>query len=312
MGTFVSKFVTMVRVVVKSRSGRQLGEYSATSVDELKASIHADHPKYYPSRQRLTVGPKGPEQLVLRDGDSMDAVESDAVVDMKDLGPQIGYRTVFLVEYGGPLLIHLFFYLYAAPLYRMLGFLGPDEAAPEMSLVQKAAAFCAVFHYAKRELETVFIHRFSNGTMPIFNIFRNSAHYWITGGIFIAFPIYNPAYAHDEYNPTVVYISIALFLIAQAGNFQSHVILRNLRAPGSRERKIPYGGAFTLVSCPNYFFEVMAWVAYTLLTQSICVLIFAIMGAGQMMQWADQKHRKYHKEFPNYPKNRTRMFPFVF
>ena len=86
----------------------------------------------------------------------------------------------------------------------------------------------------------------------------------------------------------------------------------NLRPPGTKERKIPYGGMFEMVSCPNYMFESLAWAAYFALTQSWCVVIFWIMGTGQMMQWANDKHRRYKKDFPNYPKNRTRMFPFVY
>ena len=37
-------------------------------------------------------------------------------------------------------------------------------------------------HYLKREFETIFIHRFSNATMPFLNVFKNSTHYWILLG----------------------------------------------------------------------------------------------------------------------------------
>jgi very-long-chain enoyl-CoA reductase len=44
--------------------------------------------------------------------------------------------------------------------------------------------------------------------------------------------------------------------------------LRNLRPPGTRVRAIPYGYGFDLVSCPNYFFEFIAWTAICFLTTS--------------------------------------------
>lgn len=45
--------------------------------------------------------------------------------------------------------------------------------------------------------------------------------------------------------------------------------LRGLRPPGTRTRAIPYGYGFSLVSCPNYFFEVMGWVVIAVMTNSI-------------------------------------------
>jgi len=49
-------------------------------------------------------------------------------------------------------------------------------------------------HYIKRELETLFVHRFSNETMPFMNVFKNSAHYWIIMGIGTMYFFLSPDY----------------------------------------------------------------------------------------------------------------------
>ena len=53
----------------------------------------------------------------------------------------------------------------------------------------------------------------------------------------------------------------------QVSNLITHLNLRSLRPAGTKTRQIPRGYGFNLVSCPNYFFESIVWVAFTALTQ---------------------------------------------
>jgi len=98
--------------------------------------------------------------------------------------------------------------------------------------------------------------------MPIFNIFKNSSHYWGLSGLLLGGAIYGPWSSASKLANTIqdrdsfLIGCTAVWVLAQVGNLISHVILKNLRPAGSRVRKIPRGFAFELVSCPNYFFEV--------------------------------------------------------
>eukprot|EP00063_Salmo_salar_P063534 XP_014038369.1 PREDICTED: very-long-chain enoyl-CoA reductase-like [Salmo salar] len=121
---------------------------------------------------------------------------------------------------------------------------------------------CHSFHYLKRLLETLFVHRFSHGTMPLRNIFKNCTYYWGFAAwmaYYINHPLYTPPTIYGEQQ---VRIALIIFLFCQVGNFSIHIALRNLRPPGSKTRKIPYPTKnpftwiFLLVSCPNYTYEV--------------------------------------------------------
>jgi steroid 5-alpha reductase family enzyme len=46
-------------------------------------------------------------------------------------------------------------------------------------------------------------------------------------------------------------------------------MLRSLRPAGSRKRVVPYGFGFNLVTAPNYFFEIIAWVSIFMMTGSL-------------------------------------------
>ncbi|KAI6186157.1 Very-long-chain enoyl-CoA reductase [Aphelenchoides besseyi] len=228
----------------------------------------------------------------------------------RNLGPQIAWKTVFLLEYAGPLFVYPLFYLRPSFVY------GSAANRPIHQAVT-LALICHSFHYAKRLYETQFVHRFSNGTMPVRNLFKNCSYYWGFAA-FISYFINHPLFTPPTLGALQLYGGVLAFVVCELGNLSIHLLLRDLRPAGSKERKIPYPNSnpltqlFNFVSCPNYTYEVGSWIAFSVFTQSLPALLFTTAGFIQMKIWAAGKHRNYKKEFPDYPKDRKPIVPFVY
>lgn len=299
--------------VVHARSGKKLGTvtdvFETSTIADVKRQYHQRNPKLYPDRQSYRSEPKGRS---LKDDDTLGSLnlEDGSKLFFKDLGPQVGWTTVFLTEYAGPLVIYLLFYIRPALIY------GVEAAAKERHAVVSIAAFCWTFHYAKRLLETLFVHRFSHATMPIKNIFINSIYYWGFAA-YVAYYINHPLYTPPGMGDVQIYGGLAGFLISELGNLSIHVSLRNLRPPGTKERRIPYPSSnpltqlFSFVSCPNYTYEACAWISFSVMTQCVPALLFTMAGTYQMTMWAMGKHRNYKREFTQYPRGRKSIIPFL-
>jgi len=134
-------------------------------------------------------------------------------------------------------------------------------------------------HYAKRLLETLFVHRFSHATMPLRNLFKNCSYYWLFT-MYVAYHTNHPLYTA----PSALQFNIgaATFVLCELGNLSIHLALRNLRPPGSTVRKIPmptenpFTALFKLVSCPNYTYEIGSWIGFTVMTSCL---------PGMSIQW---------------------------
>jgi len=293
-----------MKLNIEDRKGKSL--MSATleegaTTDTLKQTFAKQFPRWNVHRQYFTKG-VGSSRVVLKPGESLvqQGIQDGDTLVFKDLGPQISWKTVFHVEYFGPILMHALCYYLPELVY---------GTKVQHSYTQTVAFWCVIFHYLKREYETHFIHRFSNATMPAFNIFKNSAHYWLLGGLFISYFLYHPAYT-QTFQPTTVNILAAIFMLCEFGNFYSHYQLRNLRRPGTRERKNPRGFMFELTSCANYTFEVFAWLTFSIMVQTLTSWLFLVVSTAQIALWSIKKHKLLIKEFGPV-KGRKILLPFI-
>jgi very-long-chain enoyl-CoA reductase len=226
-------------------------------------------------------------------------VNQGMTIVVKDLGPQIGYRTTYIVEYLGPFFIIFYFFFF---------YLGPDKA----NNIQILGFIMSSFHFGKRILESAFIHDFSNSTMPLMNLFKNCAHYWLLYGLICGYSLFNPGYKQPGHNIFWVVVLAFLFFSAEIKNLRCHLILKDLKEKNKGEKGIPDGEGFELVSCANYFWEFLAWIFFSILVNTIPFYIFTVIGFYQMTLWALKKHRNYLKTFPDrYPKNRKAIIPFL-
>jgi steroid 5-alpha reductase family enzyme len=104
-------------------------------------------------------------------------------------------------------------------------------------------------------------------------------------------------------------IGSALFLAGFVINYRSDAILMALRGPGESGYKIPRGGLFRWLSCPNYFGEILEWSGWAIATWSVPGLAFALWGAANLVPRARATHRFYRETFPDYPKERRALVP---
>lgn len=232
-------------------------------------------------------------------------------------GPQVAWRTVFMIEYVGPILIHALFY-YLRP-HISIPWIYEKTNKTAMSKIQTVCFALYQLHFWKRELETMFLHVFAANTMPAWNIFRNSFYYWATSGLLSSASIYAtwsplryPGGARDELD-LLDYAGIALFVFGETCNFIVHRHMATLRRPGTTEKGIPNTIGSSIVTCPNYMFECLAWVGVTIVSRDLTVMFGLFFGILYMKAWARDKERDLRRIFPDkYKKKRYTMLPGLF
>lgn len=108
-----------------------------------------------------------------------------------------------------------------------------------------------------------------------------------------------------------LWVGGGLFVLGFAINQHADWVLMNLRKPGETGYKIPMGGLYRYISCPNYFGEILEWTGYAIATWSLPGLAFALYTTANLAPRAVSHHKWYREKFPDYPAERRALVPFL-
>lgn len=106
-------------------------------------------------------------------------------------------------------------------------------------------------------------------------------------------------------------LGICLFIGGFYVNYKSDDMLIKLRKPGETDYKIPQGFLFNYISCPNHFGEIIEWLGFMLMVWNLAGIAFFVWTVSNLLPRALHHHKWYLQHFPNYPKNRKAVFPFL-
>ena len=167
-------------------------------------------------------------------------------------------------------------------------------------------------HYIHRSLIFPFRIRTKGKKIPLiivlfailFNIVNGSLNgFWLAS--------YSSQAQTADLSGARVLTGIFVFLIGFGINRYHDRILIKLRKKSDSGYKIPYGGLFKYVSCPNFFGEVIIWFGFFVVTLSLPAFSFLIWTIINLLTRALDHHKWYLKEFSEYPKERKALIPFI-
>ena len=102
-----------------------------------------------------------------------------------------------------------------------------------------------------------------------------------------------------------------VFAWGMSVNVRADLALIRLRAPGETGYRVPTGPLFARVSAPNYAGEIVEWLGFALAAWSPAAVAFALYTAANLVPRALDTHAWYRAKFPDYPRERRAIVPWV-
>lgn len=106
-------------------------------------------------------------------------------------------------------------------------------------------------------------------------------------------------------------VGAVIFVSGYVLNQYADHVLIELRADGEQGYKVPRGGIYNFVSCPNYLGEMLEWGGWALACWNLGALAFFVWTVANLAPRAIKTHRWYKDTFPDYPEQRKALLPFI-
>ena len=193
-------------------------------------------------------------------------------------------------------------------IYLIIYFLG-ERKTDLMSIV---FLFIWMLHYGQRTFIFPFLIR-AKQPMPVtiisFGMMFNGINTYLQARWIYTL---SEPYSDDWIISPFFIAGLSIFLLGFIINLHSDRIIRNLRKPGETDYRISYGGMFRWVSSPTYLGEITEWAGWAVLTLSFPGLIFVFWTFANLAPRALSHHKWYLETFPEYPKDRKALIPFIY
>jgi hypothetical protein len=167
-------------------------------------------------------------------------------------------------------------------------------------------------HYIHRSIIFPFRLKTKGKKMPVvimvLAIFFNFANgffngYWLAN--------FAPAVGNELFTNTRLIIGTVIFISGFIINQYHDRLLIKLRNGSSSVYKIPFGGLFKYVSCPNFLGEIIIWLGFFIVTAGLPAFAFFVWTVVNLIPRAIDHHKWYKNEFADYPVNRKAVFPIL-
>lgn len=169
-----------------------------------------------------------------------------------------------------------------------------------------------LIHFGKRCLEVLFLHKFSSkiGFIGIFFITLAYSNIGLLTGSL-----------HNQTPPDVItkipvwwtLFGILLFMGGELGNLYHHFLLTKLREDkGDKSYKIPTKGMFPNLVCPHYFFELISWLGFAVVSTYFDTYFLFLIMTAYLAGRSHTTREWYLKKIPNFPVSRKRILPGIY
>jgi protein-S-isoprenylcysteine O-methyltransferase Ste14 len=167
-------------------------------------------------------------------------------------------------------------------------------------------------HYGNRSIIFPLRTRTSNKLMPLLiallAVFFNLVNGFING---YYFGTVSDGYSIEWLYDIRFILGIVLFITGMAVNIRYDNHLLALRISTRNGYSIPRRGLFRLVSCPNFFGEILEWAGFAVMTWSPAALAFALWTLVNLIPRALDHHKWYRENFEDYPAERKAVIPYI-